>query len=161
MTYNTIKIKKYSDVIEEIDAVEVFTPGHLLEETSAGKVQKHSTEASTVLPMFALENELEGEGIDDAFSADDKVQCWIPYRGDMVYAWLADGEDVDIGNPLVSNGDGTLRKMVEKLESSADTTIDYSHRVVGFAVEAKDLSESSGGESSGLIGDQHIVVRII
>lgn len=160
-SYNTIKVKKYADVMEEYDAVAAITPGHLIELTSADKVQKHSAAKATVLPMFAIEDTSQGNGIDDDYAADDKVQCWIPGRGDMAYAILADGEDVSIGDELGSNGDGTLRKVVEKTESSADTTIDYSHRVVGVAVEAKNLSASSGQESSGLTGDQRILIRVI
>ena len=76
MAYNTIKVKKYSDVIEEYSASAAITPGHLIELASATTVKVHATAGGNVLPMFALENELEGEDIDDAFAANDKVQCW-------------------------------------------------------------------------------------
>lgn len=145
MAYNTIKVKKYSDVIEEMTAVGTITPGMLVEIDSNGEVQAHSGEGEAVLPMFALEDELQGKSITDNYSADDKVQVWIPYRGDNVYALLAQGEDVAIGTLLVSNGDGTL-----KAYSSASDT-EYPQIIVGVALEAVDASEA----------DARIVIRVI
>ena len=166
MGYNTIKIKKYSDVIEEYVAVAAVTPGMLIELTSAGKVQAHSSAGGDALPMFALENELEGEGVNDEFAADDRIQCWIPYRGDIVYAILADGENASIGSFLESNGAGLLRVLqpdTESYESNVAGSITvYPNKIVGVALEAVDISDSSGGESSGDLGyDKRILVRII
>ena len=78
MAKHTIKIKKYADVIEEYSAVGVITPGMLIEVTSADKVQPHSSSEGVALAMFALEDELQGRGIDVNFAADEKVQCWLP-----------------------------------------------------------------------------------
>jgi len=155
--YNTIKLKKYLDIIEEYDAVAAITPGMLLEFTSAGKVQKHASAGQNVVPMVALEDELQGNDIGDAYSADDKVQVWVPVRGEHVYMILADGEDVSIGDPLESNGAGLLQKHV----ADSATTI-YPNQIVGQALEAIDISDSSGGESSGDLGyDKRIKVRIV
>jgi len=160
MAYNTIKIKKYSDVIEELEAAAAFYPGHLVELTSSGTVQKHSTSVGTVLPMFALEDELQGNGIDDAYAAGDKAQIWIPYRGDIVYAVLRDGESVEIGDFLTSNGDGTLAKADDPISSAGAT--EFPNLIVGQAIEDKDLSGSSGEEDSGALSyDQRILIRII
>lgn len=162
MAKNTIKVKKYSDVIEEIGATAVaITPGYLLELTSAGKVQAHATAGGNVLPMFALEDELQGKGIDDAYAASDNVQVWVPYRGDMVYALLNDGENVAIGDFLESAGNGKLRKHVKdsfEVESTGDTGtyVNYAESIVGVATEAVDMSDSTGADPSG-----RIIVRII
>lgn len=162
MGYNTIKIKKYLDIVEEYVAVAAITPGMLIELTSAGKVQAHSTAGGSALPMFALENDLEGEDILDNFAADDRVQCWIPTRGDIVYAIVADGEDIDIGDFLESNGDGMLREYNADVVSSEYTYTDYASQIIGVALEDVDLSGSSGEESSGDLGyDKRILVRII
>ena len=83
MAYNTIKVKKYSDVIEEMVASAAVTPGMLLIIESTGKVKAHNQADKDVFPIFALEDELQGKGIDEAYAANDPVQCWIPYRGDM------------------------------------------------------------------------------
>jgi len=136
MAKNTIKIKKYSDVIEEIDAAGTITPGMLVELDSNGDVQAHSTSGGVALPMFALEDELQGNEIDDDYSADDKVQVWIPYRGDQVYALLAQGEDVAIGTFLVSNGDGTLKEYTGDEESDEE----FPQSIIAQALEAVDAS---------------------
>jgi hypothetical protein len=143
---NTIKIKKYLDIVEEYVAVAAITPGHLVEVTNAGKVQKHSTQDGNAIPMFALENELEGEGITTAYAADDPVQVWIPQRGEQVYALLANGENASIGDLLTSNGDGTLK--VLDTPSAGDVNF---LQVVAMALEAVDMSGSSAADPSGRI----------
>lgn len=147
MAKNTIKLKKYSDIIEEYEAAAAITPGMLIELTSAGKVQKHSSAGQFTEKMFALENELEGGGIDDDYASGDQVQCWIAGRGDQVYAFLADGENVTIGDILESHGDGCLQKAVAEAADSAT----YPGSVVGVALEAVDMSGSSGVDPSGRI----------
>ena len=117
MAYNTIKVKKYSDVIEEIVAASAITPGMLLELASATTVKAHATAGGNQLPMFALEDELQGNGIDDAYAAADPVQVWIPYRGDIVYAILEDGNNVAVGDFVESAGNGNVQKHVADVES--------------------------------------------
>ena len=141
MAKHTIKIKKYADVIEEYPADGVITPGMLIEVTSAGKVQPHSTSTGVALAMFALEDELQGRGIDVNFAADERVQCWLPGHGDMVYGLLADDETADIGEWLESNGDGYL-----KVGTTAP---------IGQVVEAVDMSGSTGKDPLN-----RVIVRI-
>ena len=158
MAKNTIKLKNYmpTPVMEECTSTAAaVTPGHLLELTSAGLVQKHATAGGNVLPpMFAVEDELQGRGIDTAFANSSKIQCWIPQRGDMVYALLADGQNVAIGDPLESAGDGTLQAHVADVDNSADVTTIYGNAIIAIAVEAVDLSNSASA-----VG--RIIVRII
>lgn len=159
----TIKLKKYSDNIEELIANAAITPGMLVEEMSTGKVRAHASAGGNQLPMFALEDELQGKGVDEDYDAADPVQCWIPYRGDVVNALLADGESVTKGTTfLVSNGDGMLKAYVAESDSSAEASTIYSQQIVGVALQTIDLSDSSGAESSGPQGyDKRIQVRII
>jgi hypothetical protein len=147
----------------EKQAVAELYPGHLLERTSADKVQKHSTIGGTCsLPMFAIEDENQGNGIDDAYAADDRVVCWMPQRGDQVQAVLADGQSVAIGDYLESNGDGTLKKFAADTADSDDPFTGYDRQVVAQADEAVNLSDSSGAESSGTLGyDKRINVTIV
>jgi hypothetical protein len=142
MAKHTIKIKKYADVIEEYTSTAVeITPGMLIELTSANLVQAHSGSTGIALTMFALEDELQGNGIDVNYAASTKVQCWLPGHGDMVYALLADGETAVIGSWLASDGTGKL--------------IVSTTNPIGQAVEAVDMSGSSGADSNG-----RIIVRI-
>jgi len=162
MARRTIKVTNYSDIMEEYDAVAAITPGMLLELTSAGKVQAHSSAGQNLLHMFACEDELQGKSIDDNYAADDKVQVWVPGRGDQVDAILVDGQNVAIGDFLESNGDGKLKKHTIDGSASGEPDPVYSNQIVGVALEAVDLSDSSGGESSGDLGyDKRIKVRII
>lgn len=142
MIRKTIKIKKYADVIEEYIAGGTITPGHLVALNSDGEVIVHATEAGVTLPMFALEDELQGKVIDDTYKEDDRVQVWIPGRGDEVYALLAANESVNIGDYLVSKGGGTLKKL------ASDTVADS--QIIGFAVEA-----------AGSVNVERVIVKII
>jgi hypothetical protein len=144
MAKNTIKIKKYADIIEEMTANAAITPGMLVEEMSTGNVRAHANAGQTAIPMFALEDELQGNGIDDDYVAGDVVQVWVAGRGDNVNALLADGESVVIGDFLESNGDGKLRK--HTAESAGG--IEYPQSIVGAALEALDLTGSSGEETT-------------
>jgi hypothetical protein len=166
MAYNTVKIKKYLDIIVEKVANAAITPGMLIEPMSTDKVRAHATAEGNVIPMFALEDELQGNGINDAYSADDPVQCWIPQRGEEVYAILADGYNIDIGDWLASNGDGYLREHTAETESwevsEAGSVTVTPLQIVAQALEAVDTSDSSGGESSGALGyAKRIRVRIV
>jgi len=152
MAKNTVKIKSYLNVIEEMVANAAITPGMLVEEMSTGKARVHANAGQPALPMFALEDELQGNGIDDAYAADDQVQLWIPQRGEQVYALLADGETAVIGSLLESNGDGYLKVY----EADSAGVVEYPNSIVGIALEALDLSGSSGEEST-----YRIQIRVI
>ena len=166
MAKNTVILKDYLKIREEYEAAAAITPGYLIEMTSAGKVQAHSSAGQNMIHMFALEDELQGNGISDAYSSGDQVQCWIPQRGDQVYALLDDGESVTKGDFLESAGNGNLQKYTADTEaigvnSSGNVESIYTNQIVGIALETVDLSGSSGEESSALQGDQRIKVRIV
>jgi len=164
----SIVLKDYTQIREEMIAEATITPGMLVEMTSAEKVQVHSSGGQNAVAMVALEDELQGNGIDDDYSADDPVQVWIPRRGDQAYMWLADGESVTKGDFLESDGNGHLQKHLSDLEalgsefpSSDSVNKFYSNQIVAQALETIDLSDSSGVESSALQGHQRIKVRIV
>lgn len=167
MAQNSVIIKNYLNIFEEYEAAAAITPGMLVEFTSAGKVQAHSTAEGNAIPMFAKENELEGQGLSDAYAADDQVQVWIPQRGDQAYAILADEQNVAVGDFLESNGAGYLQKHVSDTESfesneAGEITV-YPNAIVAQALEAIDLEGSSGEESENadLDFNQRIKVRIV
>ena len=152
MAKQTIKLKKYTDIVVEYDAGEAITPGMLLELASDGDVDIQDTAGGVCSKMFALEDELQGRTIDTDYDADDPVQCWVATPGEEVLAWLADGEDVAIGELLVADGTGKL-KAHTVAASAAVVTEEY---VIAIALEAVDMSGSSGADPSG-----RIEVRII
>jgi len=156
MAKKTIRLKAYSNNIIEKNANAAITPGMLIEEMSTGKVRAHAQEGQTALPMFAIEDALQGKTIDQAYAADAPLRCWIPYRGDEVYAILENGQDVAIGDFLESNGAGYLQP------HAADSTIEYANSIVCQAIEAVDTSEGDSSGDSGALGfAKRIKVRII
>lgn len=152
---NTIKLKKYSDVIEEYVAAGTITPGHLVEFDSNGAVAVHSEDGGNAVPIFALEDELQGNAIGEDYSATDRVQCWIPYVGDQVLAWLS-GEAVVKGDYLQSAGDGSLKKFTTELKNATlehrdgDDGLDYTAREPGYAGNAiRIVVEYDAGVTAG------------
>lgn len=145
MAYNTIMLKGEGPNIEELVANAAITPGMLIEEMSTGKVRAHATANGNAASMWALEDELQGKGITDAYAADDLVRIWHPKKGDQVYALLSDGESVAQGDFLASNGDGYLQKFVGGDSGAAE---ELPLEIVAKAKEAVDRSTSSGGDTN-------------
>lgn len=149
MAKHTIKLKDYSHIVEEYVAAGAITPGMLVEVDSTGEVKAHADASGFAAAMFATEDEFFGKTIDDAYAADDMVQVWLPRPGDVVYALLAAGEDVEIGAKLVSNGAGALKEYVE---DASDATYGA---IVAEAMEAVDNDPGTGGAAV------RIIVRIV
>lgn len=144
---NTVLLKDYSGIREEFVAAAAFSPGHLLEVTSAGKAQKHSNASGNVGPkIVALEDGMQGNTVDDAYSAGAVAQAAVLRPGDRVQLLVKDGENIAIGDRVESAGDGTIQKYV------ADSTgVYYPDGLVGVAMAAVDMSGSSGEDPSGYI----------
>ena len=154
---NSIIVKSFVKIQEEYTATAVaITPGMLLELTSAGTVQAHSAAEGNTLPMFALEDELQGRGIATNYAVSTRVQVLIPRRGDIVNALLADGQTAVIGSFLESNGSGALQVHVSETKSwenasAAGAITVPPNPIVGQALEAVDLSGSANGAALGRI----------
>ena len=153
MAQNSIIVKRHgAEVIEEYTATAVaITPGYLVELTSSGTVQAHSTASGDVFPMFAIEDQFQGGAISTNYAASAPLQCWIPRRGDVVYAMLEDGQTATVGSFLESSGSGTLN--VYALDAPSEQQ--YPAGIVGVALEAVDLSASANTT------DARIMVRIL
>jgi hypothetical protein len=134
----TVKIRRYSDNIQEFVAHGTITPGMVVEVRSDGKVQPHSGQDENVIPIIALEDELQGKTIADNYAATDPVQCWIPARGDEAYAILKHGQNVARGAWLTSNGDGKL-KAAPVLASTGDV---QPLQIIGQAVAAANATSA-------------------
>lgn len=153
---NTIFIKNYSNVIEEYVANGTIMPGHLLSfATATLEVKANAAAAVAGAPlMVAVENALVGSDIDTAYVKGDKVQVWIPYRGDEVYVVLHDGETIVKGDLIAAYSDGTVKKV-------------SSNVAVAVALEALDLSASDSSaagiqDQSGALGyNKRLIVKII
>lgn len=152
VTPHRIVLKSPNGRYDEAIAAAAITPGHLLEITSADQVrglntvQKHASAGGVAAPMFAIEDALQGNTIDDDYAADAIVRLWHALPGDEIYALLADGENVTVGDELQSNGDGTLSK-------ATGTNLETGH--VAEALEDVDLTTGTS------TADGRIKVRIV
>jgi len=156
MAFHTIALKKWGDsIIKEIIGYGTIYPGMLLERdylATLCKVIPHSGEGQNAQPLFAIENALEGDDIDDAYASGERVRCEYFRPGDEVYAILEDGESVECGDFLESNGAGYLQAHTADTHAdSSGMTGDftaYTNQIVAVALEAKTLSGDSSAESS-------------
>lgn len=130
---NTIVLKQ-GVTRREFVAGGTITPGHMCKFNSSNEVVVHATAGGYGLPMFAIEDELQGKIITDNYAATNRVQLFIAQRGDEVQALLKANENVVIGDPLESAGDGTLQKHV------ANTADIYTSAIVGYVLEASNVA---------------------
>ena len=111
-------------------------PGDLLEfNTAANGALRHNTAAGFVGPVLvALEKHWNDDDDDIAIDVDyasgDVMRVGIPQRGDVVYMWLASGENASVLDLLSSDGDGALA-----VNAAVDAT-DPTNSIVGVAMEA-------------------------
>ncbi len=120
---------------DEALAAGVVRPGHLLRLNVDGDVIPHNIVLGQAERMFALEDALQGNTIDDDYASGDRVFILHAFPGDEVYAWLAFGQSVSKGDFLGSDGAGHL---VASEESGLTQGVDS----VAVALETIDNSES-------------------
>ena len=154
MAKNTIILKSYSNVIEEYRAGGDIYPGCFVKLNASGQVVVADGSEDAYLPMVAIEDALQGKGINDKFETGDLVRCWIPQRGDQVYAVLADGHDVAIGTIVTLTASGYVREM----GGATDLEI-----VVGVALEKVEASSTGGFAEDGafLEDNSRLIIRVI
>lgn len=146
MAYKKISIKG-DGVRNEALANATIKPGMLVQLMSTGKVRAHASAGQNAQTAFAVEDDLQGKGIGDSYSADELVQYNIFAPGDQVLAWLQNGESVVIGDFLESAGNGELKKYVP----DSAGVVEYPNSLVAVAREAVDMSDSSAADPSGRI----------
>ena len=124
MANNTILMRARARFTLERIAGGVITPGHLCLIDSSDEAVVNGA-AADVDPekLWALENQASGLGISDDYASGDRVVMQQSLPGELIYAFLDNGENVAIGASLESAGNGNLQ---------ARTTGD----VVAFAEEA-------------------------
>jgi len=136
-------------VVEGI-AHEAITPGQLIRvRTANGKLEKHGTAGGPAARLFALENPYVDPSATKAINTDWAANGTMRYvhaqSGDLVYAWLADGQNVTAGAPLQSNGAGALTALTGQAvdEDGAATFTISDGPLVAFTEQA--LDNSAGG----------------
>ena len=156
MAFKTITIKGDPIRKEFTATAATISPGSLVERASATTVKKHATSGGNAVAMFALEDDLQGKEIGDAYAASSKVQCGIFRPGDEVLAILANGTRYSVGDFLESNGAGQLKKHTPQTLEDSNPGTNYTKAIVAVVISAADLSSSSGADAA-----QRQVVEIV
>lgn len=122
------------------EAGAAVTPGELVEVQTDGDVAPHSTAGGNAENAFALPKPTSGD-IDEDYASGDTVRVGWFVTGAFLYAWLANGQNVDDGDPLESDGAGAL----QAFGTAAEATPVNTDNVVAYAAE--DLNNASGSPS--------------
>lgn len=135
---------KGDTIYKEAPAVSVITPGDLVEQISTG-FRRHLTAAGNAMPMFAIENNVVGQGIDTDYPIGDNVIAGAMHSGDEVYALVsAAAAAIVVGDDLESDGAGKLRKATV----NAATAQTQRSGIVAKSLQA--LDNSGGGTTARL-----------
>lgn len=115
-------------------------PGMLVQLNSDNEFVKQTTEGENALTVFALEDALQGNTVDDVYTSGDVLQGTIPKKGARVQARLAAGTNYTTGTYLSPDGNGYLEAV-----SAASSGV--TPNKVALLMEDIDLS-ASGAEAS-------------
>lgn len=124
-------------------AVAGIYPGMLLTLNSDNKVAIHAVEGGVLgdEALFAEEDALQGKTIADVYAIDALVRVLVPGKGSVVNALIEDGQDISIGDKMISAGNGKL-KVSTDLESGETLA-----HVPGIATEDIDLTGSNTSDT--------------
>lgn len=131
----------------EYDAAGTITPGDLLELNSSGDVIRHNSAAARIGPRYvAVENDIAGDDITHDYASGEVVQVHSARPGEVLLMRLSNGESVVIGDFLASDGAGRLDRVTSN-SSALDAEVTS---IFAVALEAKDMSDSSGADPTPL-----------
>lgn len=109
-------------------AAGVVTPGHLIQGPDTDLIV-HAVAGGTMVPKFAVENDIVGNGIDDDYADNDTLLYGVFPAGSKVYAIAGTG-GVTAEDIVESEGDGRLITVVT--DTATDDT--ERHSTVGKAL---------------------------
>lgn len=118
----------------------LILPGMLLEIDANNEVAPHDMLGGKGLALFAAEDALQGKNADTLYEDDSIVTCYQFAQGSEVYALIVDGQDIEIGDPLMSNGAGLLIIVADTSGADAD-------HIIAYAMETIDLTGSNTEDS--------------
>jgi len=152
-TYRRIVLRQEVRIMETGKFAGVTAPGSILRESAAGVFTKHDVNGGDVAPLKVAEIDfLQGRGITTNYAANALGPVVTLRPGDKFVAILKDGENIAFGDYLQSAGDGTVRKAVAQKETNADSSgahvTFHTRRLLAKALEARNLTDSSGADDS-------------
>lgn len=136
LSKNMIQVKNFGGVVyEERTAGEAgIKPGMLCRVGTDGKAYKHNAEGGKCECLVAIEDSLQGRTVDDAYDIDTPVRLVRFRPGEEFHGLLNSHVNMDIGENVVSYGNGLFR--------SASDSGSYTAYAVAMVLEA------SAGETS-------------
>ena len=137
----------------EAVAAGTIYPGYLIRITSATQVNVHATVGQKCATMFAIEDSMQGNDIDDAYSSGNRIQYVHAQPGDEILAVLKDAQNVSAGGLLESAGDGQLQAYAADSAGAGEPDVP-----IAIALESLNLSTSALGDA---LSERRIVVRIL
>jgi hypothetical protein len=116
-------------------AAAAVTPGMLLKLNTDGTTQAHGTADGAALSrMIATENFWSNHGsglaIDHPYATGETVHYIHALPGDQLNLLLTTSQTIVIGDPLVSNGDGFLKKATISASTLEDAVVGYAAAAV-------------------------------
>lgn len=146
MAYRTIVLKG-DPIRKELKAGGTITPGHLVMRNSSNAVVVHNAAGGNASAHFALEDSLQGNGVDDNYSSGNRVQTAMLSTGMEVAAILTTSQTIVIGDLLESTGNGTVRIYNPTEADSAgvlgNAEVIYPHAPILRAIEAVTTTGST------------------
>lgn len=112
-------------------------PGMLIMLNSSGEAIVHATEGGRAEAAFAEEDAKQGAIVSTAYTNGDILSYLLPTKGGEVNVLIEDGQDIAIGDHLISAGNGKMKAASDV--SSAALLLE----VLAVATEANDLTGSN------------------
>lgn len=109
--YNKIYAGPVTETLPQVvegPAATALTPGEIVTKTSNGKLTLHAVSGGGGAVLVVQENYLAMKGVDVDIAADDVAIGIVPLDEQLLRVRVATANNVVIGSPLSSNGDGTV-----------------------------------------------------
>jgi len=138
MAYRTITITSNQPNKEGVASGTIYPGMGLYRTATADQVAAHNVQQGKIHGnLVAIEDELQGKGIADAYSTTNRIQFRSFLTGDVVYLKIKLLQNISIGDKLVSAGNGYFEK--ERKDSSAVDDVD----TFAIALEAANATAAS------------------
>lgn len=110
----------------ERQAAGVIKPGSLVAIDADGKVAVNANaDAQSPNLLFACEDVIQGNTINDDYAVDQIARCAVFGSGDEVLAIAVD-DSIEVGNKVASNGDGTLKLQADPAKAIGQVLHKYT-----------------------------------
>ncbi len=125
---------------EALATAVAILPAYLIERVpGAATVRAHSIAGGRAQNLYAIEDSNQGKEVTDAYAVSARIQFVAPRSGDEILVVLQASENIAIGDWLESNGDGTVRELVEVDKAASASGNIQGENVLGQALSASNV----------------------